>query len=124
MAMIIAVALVMMLRTAHAADAPQQITHTVIFWLKRPGNAGDRAAVIDASRELATLPGVVRVQAGEALPVRRPGVEQEFDVAAVFTFRDRASLRAFQADPRHVAAVQGVLKPLVRRYSVFDAAAR
>ena len=94
----------------------------MIFWLKRPGNASDRAQLAHASESFRSIPGVLRVDVGRALPVRRPGIEQAFDLGVVFTFRNQAALDRFEADPRHQHAVQTVLKPLVRRYSVFNLA--
>jgi hypothetical protein len=100
--------------------APGEVNHTVIFWLKDPQNAADRAAIVEASKSLGTLPGVVRVEVGHAMPVQRPNVEQVFDLCAVFTFRDRAALQEYQADPRHKQVINDVLKPRVKHYIVFD----
>lgn len=95
----------------------------VIFWLKRPGNAADRAALVRASEGFRTLPGVVRVQVGSGMPVRRPKIERGFDVCAVFTFASETALARFERHPQHKSAVDSVLKPLVRRYLVFNSIA-
>ncbi len=106
---------------AAAAPAPSgEVTHVVIFWLKDPQNRADREAIARACRELGRLPGVVRVEVGNAMPVVREGIEQEFDMSAIFTLRDRAALAEYQKSPEHTAAVRDVLKPLVKRYVVFD----
>ncbi len=60
------------------------------------------------------------MEVGLPLPVRRPRIEQSFDLAVILTFRDRGALARFASDPRHTAAVRSVLKPLVKRYIVFD----
>ena len=99
------------------------INHVVIFWLKRPGHADDRARLVRASEGFRRMPGLLRVEVGRAQPVRRPGIEQAFDLCVVFTFRDQAALDRFEADPRHRRAVQTVLNPLVRRYAVFNSVA-
>jgi hypothetical protein len=54
------------------------------------------------------------------MPVQRPNVEQVFDLCAVFTFRDRAALQEYQADPRHKQVMNDVLKPRAKHYIVFD----
>jgi hypothetical protein len=100
--------------------APGEVNHTVIFWLKDPQNARDRAAIVEASKSLGSLPGVVRVEVGHAMPVQRPNVEQVFDLCAVFTFRERAALHEYLADPRHKQVVNDVLRPLVKHYIVYD----
>lgn len=100
--------------------APRQIQHVVVAWLKEPGNAEHRRQLIEASRALASIPGVVRVSAGEPLPKRRPVEDDSYDVAVVFTFADRAALDAYQVHPEHLRAIEQVLRPLVRRIVVYD----
>lgn len=97
-----------------------KVTHVVIIWLKRPHNAGDQAALIHASREFRGMNGVLRVEAGPALPVTGPGLEQSFDLLVVFTFRDQRALREFEKDPRHLRAIHQVLQPLVKHYVVYN----
>lgn len=106
-----------------AAPSRGRITHVVIFWLKRPENVADRAALVRASASFREMPGILSVEIGHALPVRRPGIEQHFDLSVVFTFQDQAALRRFERDPRHAAAIASVLKPLVKRYVVFNSVA-
>lgn len=117
-AAVAAILLVLTPATSHAA--PGQVSHVVVFWLKNPQSTADRAALSQASKSFRSLPGVVRVEVGRPLPVRRPRIEQSFDLAVILTFRDRAALTRFASDPRHTAAVRSVLKPLVKRYIVFD----
>lgn len=105
------------------AARPGEVQHVVIFWLKRPQNATDRAALAGASDKFRALPGVVRVEVGNGMPIRRPGIEQSFDMCVVFTFRNRAALERFEAGPEHRAAVESILKPLVKRYIVFNSVA-
>ncbi len=102
------------------AHVPGQVQHVVIAWLKEPGNAEHRRRLIEASRDLAAIPGVVRVAAGEPLPARRPVEDASYDVAVVLTFESRAALDAYQVDPQHKRAVAEVLQPLVRRIVVYD----
>jgi len=106
-----------------AATGSGRITHVVIFWLKHPENVADRAALVRASASFRDMPGILSVEIGRALPVRRPGIEQRFDLSVVFTFQNQAALRQFENNPRHTAAVASVLKPLVKRYVVFNSVA-
>lgn len=103
-----------------SAATTGEVRHVVIFWLKRPGNAADRAQVARASESFRQLPGVEGVKVGRGAVVRRPGIEESFDLCAIFTFRNQAALKRFQASPEHRRIVEKVLKPLVQRYSVFD----
>ncbi|MEP6823042.1 MAG: Dabb family protein [Chthoniobacterales bacterium] len=99
-----------------------EIKHVVVFWLKRPGNANERAPGARASESFRRLPGITHAEGGRGLPARRPGIEQSFDLCAIFTFRNRAELERFDASPDRRRAVETVLKPLVQRYTVSNSA--
>ncbi len=105
---------------AAIAASSHRVTHVVILWLKRPGNANDRRLLVRASEGFRKLKGVTRVQTGDPLPVRRPGIEQSFDLAVIMTFKNTASLERFEKDRSHQEAVRMVLQPLVRRYIVYN----
>ena len=103
-----------------AAVAPAGVQHVVVLWLKRPGDAADRAALIEASRRFLAIAGVQSVRVGPPLPSERPIVDDSFDVALVMGFADAAALERYQADPAHEAATREVLLPLVERLVVYD----
>jgi len=106
---------------AQAANARSgQITHVVLFWLKRPGNADDHNVLLRALRTLRRFRGVNDMRVGRALPVDRPGLEQSFDLGVVVIFRDREALEKFEHDPRRGGALDAMLQPLVRRYTVYN----
>jgi hypothetical protein len=106
---------------AQAANARSgQITHVVLFWLKRPGNADDQNVLLRALRTLRRFRGVNDMRVGRALPVDRPGLEQSFDLGVVVIFRDREALEKFEHDPRRGGALDAMLQPLVRRYTVYN----
>ena len=101
------------------------VEHVVICWLKTPGDASARQRVIDTSNAfMGVIPGLLRVSVGAALPSTRPAVDSSFDVAVVMTFRDEASLRAYEDHPRHKKAVDEVLRPLVARLLIYDSRSR
>jgi hypothetical protein len=96
------------------------VTHVVLMWLKHPKRAADRAQLIRAANSLRMIPGVLRVQAGGAIPPVGPHSSQDFDLGVVITFRDRAALQRYEKDPRHSEAMRRYLQPLVRRYEVYN----
>lgn len=100
------------------------VTHVVLMWLKHPDRGADRAQLIRAAHSLRMIPGVMRVEAGRAVPALAPGVDRSFDLGVVITFRDRAALRRYEKDPRHLEAMRRYLRPLVRRYEVYNLSAR
>jgi len=106
---------------AQAANARSgQVTHVVLFWLKRPGNADDQNVLLRALRTLRRFRGVNDMRVGRALPVDRPGLEQSFDLGVVVIFRDREALEKFEHDPRRGGALDAMLQPVVRRYTVYN----
>jgi hypothetical protein len=106
---------------AQAANARSgQVTHVMLFWLKRAGNVDDQNVLLRGLRTLRRFRGVNDVRVGRPLPVDRPGLEQSFDLGVVVIFRDREALEKFEHDPRRRGALDAILEPLVRRYAVYN----
>ena len=106
---------------APAANARSgQVTHIMLFWLKRAGNVDDQNVLLRALRTLRRFRGVNDVRVGRPLPVDRPGLEQSFDLGVVVIFRDREALEKFEHDPRRGGAIDAMLQPLVLRYIVYN----
>src|SRR2546430_508466 len=103
-----------------AAARSGQVTHVMLFWLKRPGNTDDQNFLLRALRRLRRARGVNDVRVGRPLPVDRPGLEQSFDLGVVMTFRDREALEKFERDQRREQAIDAMLRPLVRQYTVYN----
>jgi len=106
---------------APAANARSgQVTHVMLFWLKRSGNVDDRNVLLRGLRTLRRVRGVNDVRVGRPLPVDPPGLEQSFDLGVVVIFRDREALEKFEHDPRRRRVLDTILEPLVRRYTVYN----
>jgi hypothetical protein len=107
---------------APAKDAKPQaaVTHVVLCWLKMPGDEAGRRRIIETTQTLKSIPGVVSVTAGRAMPSTRPVVDSSFDVGIVITFTDESALRAYDQHPTHKRAVETVLRPLVAKLLVYD----
>ena len=97
-----------------------QVTHVMLLWLKRPGNVDDQNYLRRALRTLRRARGVNDIRVGRPLLVDRPSVEQSFDLGVVITFRDREALEKFERDPRREQAIDAILRPLVRQYTVYN----
>lgn len=96
------------------------VDHVVLVWLKRPGNAADRQALLDAGKELRSIPGLHFLDQGLALPSERPTVDDSFDVGYVMRFDSPAALETYAKHPVHQQKVTEVLKPLSRKIVVYD----
>jgi hypothetical protein len=96
------------------------LRHQVFFWLKRPGNPDDRAALIAGLR---TLGGVAEVRAlhiGVPAPTEaREVVDASFDVSELMEFDHAAAQQAYQDHPLHRAFVAGC-EVLWERVVVYD----
>jgi hypothetical protein len=96
------------------------VTRVVLVWLRHRGNSADRAQLIRAAHSLRMIPGVLRVETGGPVPTLGPEVDRSFDLSVLITFRDRAALRRYEKDPDFPEAIRDYLRPLVRRYEVFN----
>lgn len=106
--------------SAQAKAKAGEVTHVVLFWLKRPGNIADQNIVMRASKTLRRVRGLKELRVGRAMPVERRGIEQPYDVGLVMVFKDDAALAAFVSNPRHVRLLQAVSGPLLRRREVYN----
>lgn len=104
-----------------APPAPKgTVDHVVLLWLKRPGNAEDRQAIIAASNELRVISGIKFLDTGTPLASDRPVVDDSFDVGLTMRFESAEALRAYETNPLHVKKVTEVLRPLSRKLQVYD----
>lgn len=120
---IISLALALLLLPAGqcaAAGTGVRIVHVVLVWLKEPGNAAQRARVIEATRGFASIPGVMEIRVGEPLPSQRATVDDSFDVGLYMIFSSQEALEGYLTNPEHQAAQETVLRPLVKRVLIYD----
>lgn len=103
--------------TAVFADS---VVHVGFIWLKEPGNKAHRAALIEATRGLDTIPGVIDIRVGEAIASERAIVDDSFDVGLYVTLESREALAAYLPHPVHQQLVKDVLKPLAAKLLIYD----
>ncbi len=101
-------------------DRDAAVVHIVLVWLKEPGNPEHRQRIIDATRGLETIPGVIDVGVGEVVLSDRPIVDDSFDVGLYLTFSSVDAMNIYLADERHQQALRDVFRPLSERYIVYD----
>lgn len=102
------------------ADRDNRVNHLVLCWLKDPGNLEHRHRVIEQSRALRAIPGVMEVRAGAVLPSQRSIVDSSFDVGILLSFEDAERMQAYIDHPDHQRMVRERLMPLVERILVYD----
>jgi len=106
------------------AEPAPRLHHVVLVWLK---NSADQASIqqyIEASQTLAKLPGVVSYEVGvpAKLPQRRASkaLDESYDVAVTAVFESQQAFAEFLKNPDYARVAQGMLRPLVDTYRVYD----
>jgi hypothetical protein len=95
-------------------------SHIVIFWTD-PNNPGAADELIaGAIKYLKPIPGVLQFHIGKMARSERPVVDQTYQVALNLVFTDKKTQDDYQANPRHVAFVEGVFKRVCKRVVVYD----
>ena len=93
------------------------VTQVILLWLKHPNRQADRAQIVRTAHSLRMIPGGVRWRQDGRCPFLR--IRSQLDLAVDY-FRDRAALQRYRKDPRHLEIMRHYLRPLVRRYEVYN----
>lgn len=102
-----------------------EVEHVVLVWLKDPGDRAVRERMIATARTFPErIPGFVSFSVGAPLQSGGDAVDDTFTVGLVMRFRDVAALRAYEANPVHVQAVQELLVPSAAKFVIYDVLAR
>jgi hypothetical protein len=96
------------------------IAHVVLIWLKQPGNTQHQRQIIEASKQLEAIDGVLLVRSGLPVASERSVVDDSFDVALYFELASRQALVSYAQDPVHVKILQKVIAPFTDHYIVYD----
>jgi hypothetical protein len=99
-----------------------KVEHVVLVWLKKPGDAADRAKVISAAKMFqAEIQEIQHLSVGTPLASDRPVVD---DVGLVMRFANSTDLGTYEKHPVHVKAVKEVLQPIAKKLLVYDVVAQ
>jgi hypothetical protein len=101
-------------------DSTSKVHHVVICWLNESGNKEARQNLIEVSRGFSSIPGVIDVRAGRVIQSEREIVDSSFDIAIYLSFENKQKLFEYLNHPIHKEAVEKMLKPLVRKVTVYD----
>lgn len=96
------------------------LAHVVLVWLKEPGNVAHRSQIVNASKRLEAIDGVIRVDAGQSIPSDRAVVDDSFDVGLYIELESPQALQAYATDPLHLEILKNDIAPLTERYIVYD----
>lgn len=95
-------------------------SHVVIFWTDPADPKAADELLAGVNKYLLPIPGVLHFHAGRMVPSHRPVVEQSYQVALNLVFANKPAQDDYQVHPLHVEFVEKVLKPLVKKVTVYD----
>ena len=98
----------------------EPVYHIVLIWLKTYRNEMRINKIIDASKELKNIPGVLEVTTGKVLRSSRVIVDDTFDVSVIIKFASKDYLNDYLVHPIHVKIANEVIKPLANKITVYD----
>jgi hypothetical protein len=93
--------------------------HQVYFWLKNPGNAADRAKLVEGLKTLTKIKHIKSWHLGIPAGTSRDVIDGSYDISWLNTLKDRAAQDAYQIDPIHLAFVENY-KHLWTKVVVYD----
>lgn len=97
-----------------------RINHIVLIWLKDTGNPEQRHQIIEATRTLEQLPGIISVRVGKVIPSERKIVDDSFDIGVHMLFADRQSMERYSTHPEHQRILNQIVMPLTERLLIYD----
>ena len=98
----------------------EPVYHIVLIWLKTYRNEMRINKIINASKELKNIPGVLEVTTGKVLRSSRVIVDDTFDVSVIIKFASKDYLNDYLVHPIHVKVANEVIKPLANKITVYD----
>jgi hypothetical protein len=104
-----------------ASDSDQpSVYHVVICWLKNPRSESDREKLIEETKKLQSIPGIISIKVGKMLPSERPIVDSTYDVGIIMSFKDQGAMNDYLKNPLHQKATKEILVPLTSKVVVYD----
>ena len=98
----------------------EPVYHIVLIWLKTYRNEMRINKIINASKELKNIPGVLEVTTGKVLRSSRVIVDDTFDVSVIIKFASKDYLNDYLVHPIHVKIANEVIKPLANKITIYD----
>ena len=96
------------------------VYHVVLIWLKTYRNEMRINKIINASKELKNIPGVLEVSTGKVLRSARVIVDDTFDVSIIIKFASKEYLKDYLVHPIHIKIANEIIKPLANKITVYD----
>ena len=96
------------------------ITHVVVCWLNADITDNELENVIEETRKLQSIPGLLELHVGTSIGSDRVIVDDSFTFAVSMKFNSVEDMKAYLTHEKHVAFVNNVLKPKLDKIVVYD----
>lgn len=96
------------------------VRHVVLLWYNDAVMEQEKQQVETETLKLRSIPQVVSIITGRAVPSERPIVDDSFDLAILMTFRSVEDLNRYRVDPQHEQFVERYIQGKVMKLLVYD----
>ena len=96
------------------------VNHVILLWLKDPGNPRQQQQIIQATKELEKIPGVIKIRVGTSISSKRQIVDDSFDIGIHMLFASQAAMQVYTAYPEHSRTVNQAVMPFVDKIVIYD----
>ncbi|MGH2648331.1 MAG: Dabb family protein, partial [Ginsengibacter sp.] len=93
--------------------------HHVYFWLKNPGNTGDRDHLIEGLNKLSAIATIMNFHIGKPASTNRGVIDSSYSVSWLLLFNNKEDQDSYQTDPIHLKFVEEC-SPLWTKVVVYD----
>jgi hypothetical protein len=80
--------------------------HHVYFWLKNPGNADDRARLVEGLTKLSKVTTIKNFHIGKPANTSRGVIDTTYDISWYNEFANDEDQASYQTDPIHLKFVE------------------
>ncbi len=87
-------------------ELKKRFIHHVYFWLKNPGNAADKAKLIEGLRKLSTVKTIQQFSIGQPADTRREVIESSYALSWFTFFKNGKDQASYQVDPIHLKFIE------------------
>ena len=95
------------------------LIHHVFFWLNKPGNAEDLAALVTGLQKLSSAKSIHQYHIGKHAGTDREVIDGSYDVSWCLVFKSKEDQDGYQVDPVHLDFVKECAH-LWRKVVVYD----
>ncbi len=104
----------------HSSERDKKITHVIIVWLNKSGDAVQRQKFLDVSRKLNNSLGIINRHVGVVKGDGGHAVDTSYDVAVSVTLENQQAMDAYMNSPLHQQVIKKQLLPIVRKMITYN----